>query len=233
MEHELTVVEHLQELRKRIIISLVSLGIVTLASFPFAAQILKILKLPAAGYIKSLAFFSPQEALAIYLRVAFLSGFILALPIILYELWLFVSPGIEERFKKYAGYFIFFCSMAFILGVIFSYFVLLPVVLRFLLSFAKGDLEPVISAQNYVSFVVGIIAGTGLIFEMPILSFIFTKVGLINDSFLRKKERFAILAIFIIAAIVTPTTDAFNLIIFAVPMLILYEISIWVSKWAK
>lgn len=233
MHARLTITGHLNELRQRIIVSLVFLGITTIASFPFSNYTLGILKQPAAGYIKTLAFFSPQDAFSIHLRVAFLLGFIIALPLVLYEIWAFVSPAVEERFKKYTLKFILSCVSAFLIGCLFCYFVLLPTALRFLLSFAKANLIPVISAQNYISFVLGLLIGCGLTFQMPVLSFIFTKIGLINAKFLKEKRKFAILFIFIIAAIITPTTDAFNLLILAIPMLILYEFSIYVSRWAK
>jgi sec-independent protein translocase protein TatC len=233
MDRELTIVEHLNELRRRIIISLVGWGLATVVSLPFSHHILKILKLPADGFIKTLAFFSPQEAFLVYLRIAFIFGFMLALPVVLYEIWAFVSLAIEERFKKYIIDFIVWLSLAFILGVFFSYFVLLPSALRFLLSFAKADLEPVISAQSYISFVLMLILGCGFVFEMPVLSFIFTKIGLINATFLRKKVKYAILIIFIVAAMLTPTVDAFNMLVFALPMLILYVVSIWVASWVK
>jgi len=233
MEQPLTLVEHLNELRKRIIVSLAVLGIATIASFPLASYILKILKFPAAEYIKTLVFFSPQEAFMVYMRIAFFSGFLIALPVILYQVWAFVSPAIEERFKRYTAYFTFFCSFFFIAGCLFAYFILIPPALKFLLSFAKDDLEPVISAQKYISFVIGLILGGGLVFQMPVLSFILAKLKIISAQFLRRKYKYAIIIIFIAAAIITPTPDAFNMLLLSLPMLVLYELSIWVTKLAR
>lgn len=229
MDKPLTLVEHLSELRKRIIISLVAVGVASIVSLPFVPVLLKILKLPAQGLIEKLAFFSPQEAFLIYMRIAFLSGLIISMPIILYQLWAFVSPAIEERFKRYTLSFILFCSIFFVSGCLFAYFILIPPALRFLLSFGKDELEPVISAGKYISFVTSLILGGGLVFQMPILSFILSKIGVINHRFLRKKYKYAIVIIFIVAAIITPTADAFNMLILALPMLFLYEISIWIS----
>ena len=233
MDKSLTLVEHLGELRKRIIICLVVLGITTAASFPFASYILKIIKIPAAGLIERLVFFSPQEAFLIYMRVALLCGCVISLPVILYEFWMFITPAIEKRLRRYTTYFILFCFMAFILGSLFAYFILIPPALKFLLSFAKDQLEPVISASRYISFTIGLILGCGLVFQMPVLSFILAKLGIINAQILRKKYKYAILIIFILAAIITPTADAFNMLILALPMLLLYEMSIWITHLAR
>ncbi len=233
MNNELTILEHLDELRRRIIIALISLCVSTALSLPFAGQALRILKLPAAGIVGKLAVFSPQDAFLIYMRVSFLAGFIIALPVILYQFWAFIAPAIEERFKQYLVYFIISCSVAFVSGCLFSYFILLPKALTFLLGFGVDELNPIIAADSYISFVVGLILSCGLMFQMPILSFILTKIGLINARVLRKKFGLAVIAIFVVAAIITPTTDVFNMMILAIPMLFLYEISIWVSVLAR
>jgi sec-independent protein translocase protein TatC len=229
MDHEITIFAHLDELRKRIIIILISLLVTTVLCLPLAGSVLRILRLPAAGVLGKLVVFKPQDAFLIYMRIGFLSGFVLALPVILYQFWAFVAPAIEKRFKKYLVYFIIFATAAFALGCVFSYYILLPKALTFLLSFGADELEPVISADSYISFVIGLIFCCGFIFQMPIFSFILTKVGLINAGMLRKKFGIAVVAIFVAAAVITPTTDVFNMMLIAIPMLFLYEISIWVS----
>lgn len=229
MERELTLIEHLSELRKRIIICLAALIIASSVSLLFSSSVLKILKLPAAGVINKLAIFSPEEAFLIYMRIGFLCGFILAMPVILHQLLLFVSPAIEGKIRRYTGSFILFCFLSFIIGGLFAYFILIPPALKFCLSFAKDDFEPVISAAKYISFMVNLILGCGLVFQAPVLSLILTKLGIINSKILRSKYKYAFVAILIIAAIITPTTDIFNMLILALPMLFLYEISIWVS----
>jgi len=229
MERELTIIEHLNELRKRIIISLVALGIGTVFSLPFASWGLRILKLPASGVIEKLVFFSPQEGFLIYMHIAILCGFIFSMPVFLYQIWAFVEPAIEERLKRRSGIFILFCSGFFIMGCLFAYFILIPPALKFLLSFAKNDLEPVISAQKYISFVISLILGCGLVFQMPVLSFMLTKLGILRPRSLRKKYKYAIVIIFIVAAVITPTPDAFNMFMLALPMVFLYELSIWIS----
>jgi sec-independent protein translocase protein TatC len=232
MDKPLTLVEHLGELRKRIIISLLALGIATTCNFTFAESLLRILKLPASGLIEKLAFFSPQEAFLIYIRIAFFSGLIFSMPVILYQIWTFILPALEKRLKRHAGLFILFCYASFIIGCIFAYFILIPPALKFLLSFGKNELEPVISAQNYISFVIGLILGCGLVFQMPVLSLILTRIGILHHRTLRKKYKYAVVIIFVMAAVVTPTSDAFNMFLLALPMLCLYELSIWISFFA-
>ncbi|HLD82549.1 MAG TPA: twin-arginine translocase subunit TatC, partial [Candidatus Omnitrophota bacterium] len=169
----------------------------------------------------------------IYMRVAFLFGLIFSLPLILYQIWAFIQPAVEKKQRSHTVFFVFFCSLAFIIGCLFAYSILIPPALKFLLSFAKDDLEPVISANKYISFVISLIIGCGLVFQMPILSFIFTKWSVINARALRRKYKYAIAIIFIAAAIITPTPDAFNMLILALPMLFLYELSIWISFFAR
>ncbi len=169
----------------------------------------------------------------IYMRIATLCGFIISLPVISYQFWVFVNPAIEERFKRHILLFILFCTLSFIGGCVFSFFFIVPPALKFLLGFAGKELVPVISGEKYISFVTGVIFGTGLVFQMPVLSLILTRLGIINALLLRRKYKYALVAIFIIAAIITPTTDVFNMLILARPMLCLYEISIWVSFLAR
>ncbi len=233
MDRELTLIEHLSELRRRIIISLIFLGLASAISFSFVSPLLSFLKAPAAGAIEKLVFFSPQEALMIYMRIAFLSGLVISMPVILYQLWIFVRPATEERLRRHVTYFVFFSSLSFIAGCAFSYFVIIPPALKFLMSFAGEEFIPLISAGKYISFVTCLIMGTGIVFQMPVLSFILTKFGVINATFLRKNYRYAIVGIVIAAAIITPTPDAFNMLLLAGPMLFLYELSIWLSYLAK
>jgi len=229
MERNLTFTEHLEELRTRVIVSLVALGLASLACMPLAPRILKILKEPAGSAIGKLAYFSPQDAFLIYMRIGFLCGIIIAFPIIAYQFWRFVSPAVDDKFKRYVTHFVIFSSAAFAGGCVFAYFVLLPKALHFLMSFGTDDLEPVISAGRYISFVTMLIAACGLIFEMPVLSFILTKIGLVNHRLLRRNFKYAVVILAIVAAAITPTVDAFNMLVIMVPMIALYEVSIWVS----
>lgn len=232
-ENKLTLIGHLEELRKRLFISLIALAIGTAISFSVCRDILKILKLPAYGLIDKLAFFSPEEAFMSYFKIAIASGLIISMPVILYQLWAFISPAVDERFRRYSMTFVTFSLVSFIFGCIFAYISLLPAALKFLLGFGREDLVPVISVGKYISFSISIILCAGLVFEMPMLSFILSKLGAVNHIFLRRKFKYAVLVIFITAALITPTPDIFNMTLLALPMIFLYEISIWVSYFAS
>lgn len=232
-QKRLSFLKHLDELRKRIIISLVALAIGAIAAFGFASSILKFLKKPLDQTVERFAFFSPQEALLVYVQIAVWAGFLIAMPVIIYQFWLFVSPAIKKNLKRYAFGFIISSLIAFLAGCAFAFFILIPAALKFLMSFAKEDLVPVISVSRYISFVTALLLGCGIVFEMPVVSFILTKAGAITPKFLKRRFKYAVVAIFIIAAIITPTPDVFNMVILAIPMLFLYQVSIWVSALAK
>ena len=232
MPDGLTFTEHLGELRRRIIIALISLAAASVITLPLSPYMLKALKAPAAGALDKLVFFGPEEGFLIYMRLGLLTGLVLASPVILYQFWAFVAPAIEERFRRHIALFSFSSALVFASGCVFAYFVLLPQALRFLLGFATVELEPLISASRYISFATTILLWTGIIFEMPVASFILTRVGALNARFLRRKYGTAVIAVFVSAAVITPTTDIVNMMLLAVPMLLLYEISIWVSALA-
>lgn len=232
MDKELTLVEHLEELRKRIIISLIFICIISVLAFPFARKVLAILKSPSSGLIEKLAFFNPAEAFLIHIKVSFFVGLVISMPLVLYQLWAFLSPAIEDKTIRHGASFLISSIGAFICGSSFGFFILLPAALKFLLGFSQESLEPVISVSSYTSFVLGLTLGCGLVFEMPILSFLLSKIEIVNHRFLRSIWKYAVIIIFIIAAIVTPTPDIFNMTILAIPMLLLYELSIWVSMFA-
>jgi sec-independent protein translocase protein TatC len=232
MDKVMTLVDHLEELRKRIITSLVWIALLTALAFPLAPRILAVLKSPARGVIERLVFFDPPEALLIHIKLSFLTGLIASMPVIFYQLWAFISPAMEEKMRRYGLIFGISSATAFICGGLFGFFLLLPAALNFLLNFAKDSLEPVISVSKYTSFAMTLVLGCGLVFEMPVLSYLLSKAGIISPRFLRGKWKYAVIVIFIIAALVTPTPDIFGMTILAIPMLLLYELSIWVSKFA-
>lgn len=230
-EKELTLVGHLAELRKRLIYCLIPFLLTVVFSVPFAKSLLFFLRIPAQGVIEKLAFFSPQEVALVYLKISLFCGLILSLPVILYQIWGFIQPALEEKQKRFASSFIFWTLLAFLTGCAFGYLFLTPISLKFLLGIAGGELTPVISLSKYLSFVLALVLGCGLVFETPVLIWILTKLKIVNPKFLRKKRKYAYALLLIVAAIVTPTTDPFNMCLLAVPMIALYEIGIWVSQW--
>jgi sec-independent protein translocase protein TatC len=232
-DRRLSLIEHLDELRRRLIQCLVPFLASTLFSAVFTKQILSFLRLPARGAIEKLVFFSPQEVALVYIKIALLTGLVASSPFILYHIWKFISPALEERQRRYTINFIFFTWLSFFIGACFCFFGLLPISLRFLIGLAGDELMPVISISKYISFVLILTLGCGLTFEMPVLAWILTKLHILNANFLRRKRKYAVVIILILAAIITPTTDPFNMFLLAIPMYILYEISIWVSQWNK
>jgi sec-independent protein translocase protein TatC len=231
-DKELRLVEHLDELRARLIHCLIPFLIAVLFSASFTKIFLAFLRLPAEGVIDKLAFFSPQEVAFVYMNIALFSGFILSLPIILYQFWRFISPALEEKQKKYIISFIFWAFFAFVCGCAFGYLVLIPFSLRFLIGLAGGEITPVISLSKYIGFVLALSVGSGISFELPVAIWLLSRLGIVNSGFLRKKRRYAIAVIFIAAAVITPTTDPFNMTLMALPMIVLYEIGIWISRWS-
>lgn len=229
MEKQFTVTQHFEELRKRIILSLAVVILATIASIPLSSNILQLLKKPSANLIERLVYFGPEEAFLVYMRISFAAGLVLSFPVLIFQLWAFVSPAIERNIKRSAIFFVLFSTIAFMAGCAFSYFILVPTALNFFLNLGNGDLEPVISASRYISFVIGLMLACGLVFEMPILSFFLTKIGVISAGMLRRHFKYALIAIVVAAAVITPTGDIFNMTILALPMIALYEVSIWVS----
>lgn len=227
---EMRFTEHLEDLRRRIISGAVSVVLTCLLSFFFAyryrREILHILVEPVGG---KLYFLSPTEAFMTYIKISLVGGITLALPIVLYQVWAFVAPGLREREKKYILYTLPSVFLLFLLGASFAYLVLIPVGIKFLLSLGTPELVPMITVDRYLSLILMLMLACGLIFEMPVLVFFLTKLGLVSAEMLIRKWRFIILFIFVTAAVVTPTPDVFNQIILAIPMFLLYGVSIWVS----
>ncbi|MBI4349954.1 MAG: twin-arginine translocase subunit TatC [Elusimicrobia bacterium] len=232
MDPSLPLPSHLDELRRRLIYSLVFFACAFAGTFNYSSLLFRLIKRPLAGTVDKLVFFSPVEALAVHLNLSFTAALILSMPFLLYQAWKFVEPAAGSELKSNVFVFVGGVMLAFSAGVLFSYFLLLPPAVKFLLGFAGPDLQPVISAQNYISFITWTVMGTGLVFEMPVLSYILTKLGILNHRLLRRKYRHAIVVILAAAAILTPTSDIFNLFLFAAPMVVLYELSIWISRFS-
>jgi sec-independent protein translocase protein TatC len=168
----------------------------------------------------------------IYLKLAITTGILFSLPVIVYHLWQFVAPGLLAKERRAVPWVVFFTVLCFASGTAFCYFVILKYGLSFLMSFQSETLVPMISIDEYFGFVTILIFVFGVLFEMPVLSYFLTRIGLLTPAFMRQKRRYSIVTIFILAAILTPSVDAFTQILLAVPLLVLYEISIWVSKIA-
>lgn len=245
-EKEMTFLEHLEELRWRLIRSIVAIFIGSILAFLFKEQILAFLIYPfnqaaqmaAAGTANGgihintrLIYLAPTEAFLVYIKLAIFAGLFISSPYVFYQLWKFIAPGLLENEKKYVPHFVFFSTFFFLAGAFFCYFVVIQYGLQFLLSFQTETLEANFAIREYLKFVTLMILAFGIVFEMPILTYFLTRVGLLTPTFLREKRRFGIVGIFILAAILTPP-DPFSQVALAVPLIVLYEFSIWVSKMA-
>lgn len=231
MRNHLTITEHLQELRYRLGVSLLAVAGASLISLAFADRLLAWLKRPAEPYLDRLAFFSPTEGLLAYLKVALTSGLVLAMPVVLYQVWAFVRPALTWRERASALAFVWWGSLLFALGGLCAYTVCLPLCLQFLLTVGGGAFEPVISIHQYLSFVSGVLLLCGVLFELPLVVVMLTRFGAISPEGLRRLRPMAWLALLILAAVLTPTTDAISLLLVTLPMALLYEVGLAVSRW--
>ncbi|HKT87574.1 MAG TPA: twin-arginine translocase subunit TatC [Candidatus Sulfotelmatobacter sp.] len=226
--------DHLEELRKRIVYSIISVAVGFGACWGYREQIYAIMQKPimdalkANGLAEKLVYLNPTEPFNLYLKVAALAGLFLTSPFVLYQVWMFISPGLYRKEKKYVLPFMVSTITLFACGGYFGYKIVYPAALNFLIDFSK-QFQPMITIGEYTNLFLSIILGMGLIFEMPILVFFLSLMGIISAGFMWKNFRYSILVIFIIAAIVTPTTDILNMCIFAAPMIALYLVSIGVA----
>lgn len=221
-------IDHLEELRWRILKSLGSILVMAILTFNFADYLVYILTAPADNRGIGLQTLTPQGMFILKWNLAIIGGFILSIPVITIQIWKFVSPGLYNRERKILLPLIITVFLCFILGAIFAYMVILPFSLNFFASMVTENVQNNFSINYYFSFVLALIIGSGIIFEMPVASFLFSSIGIITPSFLRKFRREAIMITVILSAIITPP-DPISLIIMSIPMVVLYEISILVS----
>ena len=229
---EAPVTEHIEELRQRIFKSIFAIVVGFLISWPFSKRIIVYLENPLPDNLKGkLIFLSPPEAFFTALKVSLFAGIILAIPFILYQVWRFVEPGLYEHEKKFILPFIFFSSFFFLIGASFSYFIILPFALRFLLGFMNDILTPQITVGSYISFIIQMILAFGFVFLLPVVVWLLSKLDVINYRWLEKNRKYAILVIFILAAVLTPP-DVFSQVMMGLPLIVLYEMSIFVARFS-
>ena len=229
--------DHLEELRTRILRALMGVAVAFIVSLTFANPLWKVVASPAIEALKHLHYnpqlvaITPMEQFSIiWVKLPILVSIFLAAPWILYQVWAFISPGLYKKEKRYAVPFIVFTAGLFITGGLFAYFVAFRYGLEFLLGIGRDiNVAPMVSINEYFDLFVNVTVGVGLVFEMPILIFFLTLLRIASPRFLFRNSRYAILAIVILAAIVTPTPDVFNLMLFAVPMCMLFFIGVFAS----
>ena len=219
---------HLEELRKRLIVCFISVGVGFVLSYGFKEQLFEILMQPLVLVMQpgqTLIFTSLPEAFFTYLKVAFLSGIILATPIILYQFWLFVAPGLYDKERRLLLPIVFLSSFFFIGGALFGYFIVFPFGFKFFLGFATEFIRPLPSMKEYLGFASKLLIAFGLVFELPLIITFFARLGIVSVDFLKKNRKYALLLFFAGAAILTPP-DVITQVMMALPMMLLYEISI-------
>jgi len=225
-DRKMSLIDHLEELRRRLVICVLTVLACSIFSYFYSDKILAILKRP---FPHSLVFIAPQEAFVITLKIALFGGIIFALPMIIYHVWQFISSGLKKKEKRYLLFYSPFSLLLFLTGASFAYFLVVPVGLRFLLSFGGSSLEPMISISKYLSFITLMILAFGIVFELPLVLMFLVMIGIVSPQLLAKKRKVFIIAIFVLAAILTPP-DVFTQILLALPLIILYEVSIWLAK---
>lgn len=240
---------HLGELRSRILFSLCSVFVAFIVTFNFSEQIFSWLMFPLRYELDfsvrqmyfyfvqkdklqstKLVFLAPAEAFWMNIKVAFVSAVIVSLPMIFTQFWKFVSPGLLPHEKKYVLPFVIVTTFLFLIGSAFCFFIVLPFAMGFLLTYKIGDvLMPMLSVGQYIDFCLKFILAFGVVFELPVVIVFLTRLGLVTPKKLSAFRRYAILCAFIVAAFLTPTPDAFNQTLMAIPMILLYELGIWIS----
>jgi sec-independent protein translocase protein TatC len=242
--------EHLGDLRKKITVSLIALGITFMITFNYSEYIMQFIMFPLRYTLEfsvrkmyiyfayhdklqntKLVFLSPAEGFWMNMKIALVAAFILSLPVIFQQLWSFISPGLHGKEKKYVIPFVLIATVLFLTGAAFCFYLVLPFALDFLLTYKTGDfMMPLLSVGMYVDFCLKFVLAFGAVFELPVLIVFFTRLGFVTPKTLAKHRKYAIVVAFIIAAILTPTPDAFNQTLMALPMIVLYEVGILASR---
>jgi sec-independent protein translocase protein TatC len=247
---KLPLTEHLGELRNRLVVTVAVVVVSAGVCFYFSEKIFSMLVLPMNSTLRlslaypffsfetlkstntELVFLAPAEALWMHLKISIIGGIIIGSPVLLYELWQFVAPGLLDKEKKYVFPFIIITLFLFLLGALFCFFVVLPFAMNFLLTYKTAVLKPMLSVGKYIDFCLKFIVAFGVVFELPVVLVFLTRMGIVTPQSLAKNRKYAVVLAFVIAAFLTPTPDAFNQSLMALPIVILYEAGIWASRIA-
>ncbi|RMD50921.1 MAG: twin-arginine translocase subunit TatC [Ignavibacteria bacterium] len=226
--------EHLEELRWRILYSLIGVVLGTIVAWIFIDFLIDaVLLRPARLADLHLQNLRPFGQLFLYFQVAIIAGMILSLPNIFYQLWKFIAPALKENEKKYITSIVIFTTICFISGIIFAYYVMIPLTLKFAAQFGSEAIENNFAINEYFSIIISVMLGAGVVFELPMLSFLLSKLGIVTPDLMKKYRKHSIVTILFLAAILTPGTDPVAQVLLAIPLGLLYEISIFVSKMSQ
>lgn len=223
----LTLVEHLGELRKRLIISCITIILGSVLCYNFIDDIIQLAVKPAAGL--DFIYLSPPELFIAYVKISLVLGLVAALPVVLFQIWMFIKPGLKEQEKRYVLFAMFMGIIFFVVGFVFAYYIIIPMTIQFFIKMSVDQIAPLFSFANYISFISSLLLSFGLVFELPLIVILLTQLGLVAPNTFKKYRKLVILGIFVVAAVLTPP-DIVSQTMMAVPMLLLYEFSIVISN---
>lgn len=231
---EMPFLDHLEELRWRLIKALGALFVGILICGIYTDQVLNIILWPGRHADPPVQFINthPMGMFLVRMNSALIGGLILGLPVILHQLWMFLAPGLYRRERRYVAGIVAGTMVCFLMGASLAYFGAIPTMLKFLVAMGADDIRTMIDVRQYISFVTYTVVAFGVVFELPMVSFFLAQFGILTPAFLRQYRRYAYLGIFILSAVATPSPDPFSQVMLAVPLCILYEISIWVTKFS-
>jgi sec-independent protein translocase protein TatC len=228
--------EHLVDLRKRLVNSLIAVGIGMVIGLSISKHCVNYIVEPMQKALRAnhlddkLYYTSPAGYISLVINLGLYLGIVFAMPFVLFQIWQFVAPGLYKHERRAAGGFIVSSMLLFLCGIAFAYFILMPQMLNFLIGFAyDGPVKPLISINEYFSLILIVLLGLGIIFELPVLIFILSLFGIVTPKFLLRNFRYAMLIITVAAAIITPTPDATTMLVFMAPMIVLYFVGVFVS----
>ncbi len=232
-DHKLPFTAHLEELRKRFIICFIAIGVGFLACYAFKEKLFEFMAIPLLGSLPEhnswMIFTGVSEAFFTYLKVSLLGGLFLALPVVFYQFWAFVAPGLYKNEKMVVVPFVIFSTVFFVAGSSFGYFVVFPFGFKFFMGFASDGIRPFPSVKEYFSFATKLLLAFGLVFELPVISYFLSRIGLLSYKTLAKNRRYAIVIAFILSSALTPPDVATQLMM-AGPLVILFEVSVQVAR---
>jgi sec-independent protein translocase protein TatC len=227
----MTFLEHLEDLRKRLFYAFAALFVGFVPGWIFSKQLYAVIARPVTQYLPEgtkLAFTTLTAPFMLYMKVAFLASLFFMSPFVFLQLWYFIAPGLYQKEKKYVVPFVLMTTFFFSLGALFAYFIVFPWACRFFLALGR-DFQPVITVDQYFGFALKVLLGIALVFELPTLVFLLSKMGLVTARWMIKNFKYAVLLVFVLAAVITPTPDVITQSIVAIPMLALYGLSILIA----
>jgi sec-independent protein translocase protein TatC len=233
----MSLIDHLEELRHRVVWSVVAVGVAFIAAWTFIKPIAAFLARPVYKVLpgQKLAFLGITDPFIMYVKIAALVGLFVASPVVLYQIWRFIAPGLYRRERRWAAPFVVFGTLFFVGGGAFAYYIAFPFAVEFLVG-VGSEFDPVITVDRYFRFLLYVILGLGVMFELPIVIFLLAQMGIVTPRFLIRHFRWAVLLIFVAAAFITPTPDVVNLCLFAVPTIFLYLLGVGAAaavQWGK